>query len=354
MMGSLFAVLTLWTLYYGWKEKRISPNILLRSTALALLFFILALFSKETSAGICLGVFALFWAMEPATTSFIARIWKVVRHVLPFAMLGILYVVMRTSASSVMPSYGPGIYQVYFGANIFRNIALFALQTVLPFSSALTMNKVYDRDFFSLAGILIVTGFFAWFWIYGIWKSERRQFILILLGFAFLSLVPAVFLNHVSESYLYNALPYLMVVFGFIVEYYWNAAPRRVAIAFALVLAVAFVTNISGSMEKTSALAEESSRAQVLMPQIYPIVSALPRNGRLYLVNPVTEEFEYSVFAMKGFGPVKYADPWIERYTRRPDVQMYVLDSLEYRDSSARHPGAAFTMDKVTFQIKPF
>ncbi len=354
MMGSLFAVLTLWVIYRAGMETGTSYRVPISQMALALCFFALSLFSKETSAGICLGVFALFLVMEPPSQSVSRRILSATRLALPFGVVGILYFIMRTHASSVMPSYGAGLYQIHFGVNILKNLGLFAFETVLPFSTVLTMHEVYDRALLPLAGILAVSGLMALFWCYAIWKSERRRFLLILLGFAVLSLVPAVFLNHVSESYLYSAMPYLMVIFGMVIEFYWRSAPRGMAFGFAALLAVAIVANVLGCIEKTNAMAEESSRAQILMAQIYPVISGLPPDGRLYLVNSITHEFEYSVFAMKGFGPVKYADPWILRHTARPDVKLYVLDSNEYRDSVLIHPGTAYTMDMTTLRIKPF
>ena len=145
-----------------------------------------------------------------------------------------------------------------------------------------------------------------------------------------------------------------MVVFGFVIEFYWQCASRKIAMGFSIVLAIALVANALGSMEKTRAMAEEFNRAQILMAQIYPIISALPLNGNLYLVNPSPMNSEYWVFAMKGFGPVKYADPWILRHTARPDVKLFVVDSSQLRDSILVHPGVAYTIDMRTLHIEPY
>ena len=59
MMGSLFAVLTLWVLYGAGGKTDNPSRVPLRQIVLALCFFALSLFSKETSTRICLGVFAL-------------------------------------------------------------------------------------------------------------------------------------------------------------------------------------------------------------------------------------------------------------------------------------------------------
>ncbi len=355
MMGSFFAVVTLWNLYRGMEHVRSGRAFPLWRMILSAAAFFLSLASKETSAGLCLGVFALLWVMEPARGVFINRVARVLPRLLPFFLLGVVYLIMRISAGSVMPSYGSrGSYELHLGLNIIKNLALFAFQGVLPFSSAAFMRAVYERNLVAQAIMMLMTALLGVAWIYGVWKSSKREIAFYMLGLAILSVVPAIFLNHVSEVYLYNALPYFTVAFGIAIEYYWERAGQGIRIAFAMLLLGAFAANIYGAARKTAALAEESHRAQVLMAQMYPIISALPPNGTLYLVNPVTHEFEYSVFAMKGFGPVKYADPWILYHTRRPDIKLFVLDSLQYFDSVRVHPGVAYTMDMATLRIKPF
>jgi hypothetical protein len=355
MMGSFFGALTIWNLYLGMKQVRSGSSFPRSHLILCLLTFFLSLTSKETSAGLCLGVFNLILVMEPKSEGNRIQFFKVAKRVLPFFLIGLLYVGMRFSAGATMPSYGSNSsYELHLGINILKNIGLFAFQSILPFSSAMLAHDLYDRNILALAGIVGVTAMLGTTLLYGIWRSPQRRLIFCILGFALFAVTPAIFLNHVSEVYLYNALPYVAIAFGFAIEYYWTQSARAVRISFSALLAVVFVANIVGAVQKTASLAEESSRSQVLMQQIYPIVSKLPNNGRLYLVNPVTHEFEYSVFAMKGFDVVKYADPWILRHTARPDVKLYVLESEEYRDSVALHPGAAYTMNMATLRIKPF
>jgi hypothetical protein len=355
MMGSLFGVLTLWNIYRGMELQRAGKKFPRGRLAISFLTFFLSLVSKETSAGLCLSVVALIYVMQRKHETLRKNITSFSTLVVPFFLLGLLYLVLRMSAGSSMPTYGgDNLYQIHFGINILKNFGLFLFQTILPFSSALVAHGIYDRSWVLIGSIAFVTGILGIAWVYGIWKSPRRRWILELLCFGLLSLIPTIFLNHVSESYLYNALPYSMVAFGFAVDYYWKEAARSVKISFSALLVIAFAANIAADVQKTSAMAEESSRSQVIMDQMYPIISKLPNNGRLYLVNPATKEFEYSVFAMKGFGPVKYADPWILRHTARPDVKLYVLDSNEYRDSILVHPGAAYTVDMATLRMKPF
>jgi hypothetical protein len=355
MMGSLFGALTLWNLYLGMKHVREGSSFPNSRTALCLLTFLFSLVSKETSAGLCFGVFTLILVMEPRNEKNRIKRGKVATRVLPFFLVGLMYVAMRFSVGATMPSYGSNSsYELHLGFNILKNIGLFAFQSVLPFSSALLAHKLYDRNILALAGIVGVTAMLGTTLLYGIWRSPQRRLIFDILCFALFAITPAIFLNHVSEVYLFNALPYVAVAFGFAIEYYWKESARAVRISFSALLTIVFIANIVGAVQKTASLAEESSRSQVLMQQIYPIVSKLPNNGRLYLVNPVTYEFEYSVFAMKGFNVVKYADPWILRHTDRPDASIYVLDSAEYRDSTAFHPGATYTLDMKNLQLKPF
>jgi hypothetical protein len=355
MMGSLFGALTMWNLYIGMKQVQAREPLRNSRVALCLLTFLLSLVSKETSAGLCLGVFTLILVMEPRSEGNRIQFVKVAKRVLPFVLIGLLYVVMRFSAGAEMPSYGGNSnYELHIGLNILKNFGLFAFQSVLPFSSALLAHQLYDRNILALIGIVGVSAILGTAWIYGIWRSPQRRLIFAILGFALFAVTPAIFLNHVSEVYLYNALPYVVIAFGFAVEYYWMQSAQAVKISFSALLAIAFVANIVGAVQKTAALAEESSRSQVIMDQLYPIIPKLPNNGRLYLINPVTHEFEYSVFAMKGLNVVKYADPWILRHTGRPDVSMFVLDSAEYGDSSSVHPGAAYTIDMKCLRLKAY
>ncbi len=355
MMGSLFGALTIWNLYRGMEYVREGKKFPISRLAISLLTFFLALVSKETSAGLCLSVVVLIYIMQPKQEMAIGKFRNSAIAIIPFFLLGVVYTILRSSAGAAMPTYGgEGSYQMHFGFNILKNFGLFLFQSVLPFSSTLLAHMFYDRNLVAIAILVGGTAMLGVAWIYGIWKSPKRRLIVTVLCFGLLSLIPALFLNHVSESYLYNALPYLMVALGFAIDYYRTQASASIRFSFAILLLIALVANVAGDIQKTNAMAEESSRSQIIMDQLYPIIPKLPPNGVLYLVNPVTHEFEYSVFAMKGLRVVEFADPWIVRHTHRPDVSMFVLDSAEYRDSSAVHPGAAYTLDMKSLRLKEY
>jgi hypothetical protein len=310
---------------------------------LSLLAYFLALLSKETSSTLILGVAVVLWVISPAQAS-ARRVWNVVRYGAPYALIVLLFLLWRNHLGALPPHFGgDGMYDFRLGANVLKNAALFGAQAVLPVSSLAAMRAASERDVLLLGLIAILTLAFAGLLVYGLLQSPRRKLIGVLSILAVIGVTPSIFLNHVSESYLYNALPYLAGLVAISSEHYVRPTSRlRFAVLF--IATIVIVTNCLADYTKSVAIRAQADRAQALLPQVIGVVHTAPDSATVYLVHPKEHEFEYSVFQYRGFRVIEWAEPFIARQANRPDVTVRQIDRLAL-DSVSRTRAIAVTYD---------
>lgn len=316
----------------------------------SLLSYVLALLSKESSSTLMLGVAVIIWYTS-ASATLARRAWNIVRLGLPYAVILVLFLLWRSHLGALPPHFGgDGIYDFRLGANVIKNIALFGAQSVLPVSSFGVMQAAYERNIIALLLAALLTSLFVALLAIGLVKSGRRKVIVALLLLCIISVTPSIFLNHVSESYLYNALPYLAGLFAIAFEHYLRAGQglRTAALSIG---AFVLLTNGVADYTKSMAIRDQAGRADELLPQVIRVVRSAPDSSTVYLVHPQVHEFEYSVFRYRGFRVIEWAEPFIGRMAARPDVKVRQIDR-PMLDSINLSRGIAVTYDERT-QLQP-
>ncbi|MFI5263035.1 MAG: hypothetical protein ACHQM6_00810 [Candidatus Kapaibacterium sp.] len=348
--GALFSAISLWLLYRYLGNRKENRS----KYYLSLLAFFLALVSKETSAGLLLGIPFVIFAMHK---EWVSRVRQTIKIFLPYGICFGLYFLLRIYAGAGAPSIGNSGYTFYFGINIFRNAGLLLVQAIVPISSLSIAQDFFEKDYFRLGVIVIYTAMALLVFGYGLWKSERRNIIIGLCVLIFCSWIPVLFLNATNELYPYNMVLYLGALFGISAEYYFVALPNRARVAqtaIAIIFIASLLTNIWGTNEKTSGMKELGDRAAAFLPQIISIAPRMPHGSTLYLVNPKTLLFEYSQFSMRGFRVIAGADSIVKYYSNRADFQYDLCDSAECISQMMKHTGIAFTYDVSTLQLYPW
>jgi hypothetical protein len=142
--------------------------------------------------------------------------------------------------------------------------------------------------------------------VYGLVRSEKPALILTLTAMCIMGFVPALLLNHVSELYAYNSMPFFCLLAGLSLDRLFalcaNAPLRRNVLAGLTCLTCLIVLVEAASLEhKVSLMKTRGEEATVLLTKITPVAAEVPHNGALLLVSPDSAECRYSVFLLHGF-----------------------------------------------------
>lgn len=350
--GALFSAFSLWLLYrYFAGDNNNSWKY-----ALSILTFFLALLSKETSAGLLLGIPFLIFSLEHHSGNFQKRIQKTFLLFLPYGICFLIYWLIRISAGGSVPVVGSGSYSFHAGINLLKNPGLFIIQELLPVSSMSVAEALQNKEYLPLVLMILFTGIFALLFGYGLRRSPRRKVIGGICLLMILSWFPALFLGSISELYPYNSIIYLGALFGIAAEYYWLGISGRskvLGIGTCTIFLAALISHSIAVDKKTSGMKTLGDRAEIFLPQIISLEKTLPLNTVMYLVNPKDSSFEYTQFAMHGFHVLAGCDSLVRFYAHRPDFQYFIGDSAECSESMKYYPGIAFTYDRETLRIYP-
>jgi len=350
--GTFFGCLALWTLYVGFfrrADHQRQPNepFPLTYYILAVLSFILSLLSKETSVSFLpmVGIFFLAknWRLRKAKDIIV----RTTIEVLPFFILTLLYMAVRSAIGLSQPTGGSGTYGFSFGFNILRNLAQFLLAAILPASSASTFVAIKTGEKVLLAAILLGALIFLALVLYGLWRTGRRRSFLPMLLFTLVGLFPAMLMNHVGELYLYNSMPFIAVLVGAALGTLFersrsSSAARGAFIGFMIALVASHVVAIQ---MKAASMRENGSRARRLLGELMPHVQQMPADGHLFLLTPPGGPPEYSVFLMNGFSVFKWGVHAIPQEAKRPDVTVEVIESPTIPDSIDQSKARIVTLE---------
>lgn len=333
--SAFFGGLSMLFLYFLWRERGLE-----RAGAtwkgwllLSVVAYAISLFFKETGLG-----FFLVALLLMATIAFEDRTWKVrlktaVSLSFPFGAATLLYGVARLHAGGAVSESGS--YRIHVGVNILRNLAEFSLAAFGPMSTvngavAIAMHRTPELVLEALGWMLIVGVMFI-----GIAISGRRALALWLVAAAIASLFPAYLLMHVSELYLYNAIPFLALALAIGFGGLWNrGAWARLAAVSATGLLVC--GQIYADRQKAELMAKNGRRAAAIYAAINHYLPGMPPHSRILLINPGNRTPEYSVFLLKGFDVVDLGNLRIGAIFGRPDVQVELVEESKAHELEQR------------------
>ncbi|MFW6107630.1 MAG: hypothetical protein ACOC70_00385 [bacterium] len=353
--GTFFGCLTLFLLYHhgakragaGRGDRRwLGPLTYL----LAVAAFVVSLFCKESSVSFFpLALAVLF--LSPGLGKrgrFLARerLWKAA----PFLVVFVLYMALRASASGAEPEFGESRYDFRIGFNIVRNVAQFGLASALPVSTvrAYAAHTLGSRAVFAAyaAPAVLFLGLVA----YGLVRCERnRALILVLAAFAFVCFFPMAMMNHVSEGNVYNAMPFLVALFGIGWGRLWTLSDRAPVRALIALLTVALLASHAVAVRsKAAMMVRNGRRAWALLDRVRPYVDRVPPDGRLYLLNPPPPRGKlqrYSVFILRGFNPLYLGEHVVGDWAGREDIRTKVINADELDQAEQADDALILTLD---------
>lgn len=334
--GTFFGCLSMWLLYVGYTRNGDRADGSARPFPaghylLALLSYAVSLASKETSVAFGPMVFCVLVMVHRNIAGWGARLVRAVMEVIPFLALTLVYIWVRSAIGLSQPSGEGGGYGFAIGLNVVENLAQFLFAAIVPASSATAFVAIKNREMILLGIIAIASLAFLGLVVYGLWRGGRHRALPAMLLFSLLGLVPAIFMNHVGELYLYNSMPFIAVLVGAGLGTVLERSMRSTAALawFWLFLGLITVSHIVGIQSKAAVMATNGERAINYLRQITPIVEKVPHGGTLLLLNPQEWEPEYSVFLMKPFSVFKWGVHIIKQETNRWDMTVEVVEQQE-------------------------
>ncbi|NUQ02018.1 MAG: hypothetical protein HUU35_19395, partial [Armatimonadetes bacterium] len=154
------------------------------------------------------------------------------------------------------------------------------------------------------------------------WQRTGRPgvgWFVLLLAVAVIS--PALLLNHVSELYVYSALPPLCVLAGVGLGAW---ATRPVA---RLALGLLFLLHLSATEAKIAAMRANGRQATHLLGHLVPRAQRLPPGGVLTLVQPPVLRHRYSVFWLEGWDVLAHGVTGVVTLSGRSDIGVHIVEA---------------------------
>jgi hypothetical protein len=334
-VSTFLGTLSIYFLYLGARNARAERPVRLSMKWLSasLAAFAASLFFKETALGFVL-VIALFVGVVALDhRGWALRAKAVIELAAPYGAVTMLYLAARLHAGAAMSQSGS--YRIRFGANIVRNLAEFTLAAFGPISTvdgavAVALHRT-PLLIVEALGCIVICGIV----LAGISVSAHRMLSIWLFSAAVASLFPAYLLTHVSELYLYNAIPFLSLLLGIAFGALWKRdALARAAAVFAAALLLS--GQVYADRQKTKLMAANGRRAAAIYMGINRHLPDLPQHSRVLLVNPDDRKPEYSVFLLKGFDVVDLGNLQIGPIFGRPDIRVELIDESNAREIEQR------------------
>jgi len=270
----------------------------------SVLCFAMALASKEDAVAylpMLAVLFAVHWRTKRSPGSLAARY---VALYVPYVVLAGAYIVFRilVPAGPRVAFAAEGRYALRIGSNILLNLAAFAWAALQPVASPWVFAAAKSRELVTLGlsagGAVVLAGVI----VYGLFRSRRYATVGVVLLLAFCSPFPVVLLNHVSELYVYNSLPFVAALAGIGLGAFFHCLEKRVAkVVLAVFLLCLAGFHIVAVQYKVALMKENGRLAGVLLPQVAELASELPPGGKLVMVNTPRSGREYSVYVVNGF-----------------------------------------------------
>lgn len=326
--GSFAGFLSLYLLYRGTIDPASARSrrglLLVGSVAM----FIVALLFKESSTAY-LGLVAVLLGAIYLAGGNRRSIVRSALSLAPYAAVTIGYLLYRSSIGGLPAQIGSGAYDFNPGANVIENLAQLVFAALLPVSTVTAFLALESRNLIALAGMVALAGAIGIVLAYGLWKSDRRATIAVLALLGLLAFFPVAALNHVSELYVYNALPFISILAGIGTAALLKMLPRRPLprLIAATILTVVLSMHVTSLAGKLSLMNANGERAQRIEAEIEPLLSRIPEGEPLVLKSGTGELPDYSVFLMHDFYVFRHGQMRFAQLAGRSDLPVRFLDA---------------------------
>jgi hypothetical protein len=295
----------------------------------------LALFAKEAGFGWVASLLALI-AIE-RRTRLTAGDWGTGAAAIALAVVCLL---MRRMAGAATPDVGgSGTYGFLFGPNVLVNLAMLAGMPFAAGSSVEIFDAARTGRTLTIALIGAISLGAALIALAGAWRSPRRRAFGALALLAIAAMLPVLPLRHVSELYVYAALPLLGAILGAgMVAFETGARYPMRGIAF-VVIALFFAGQVGGVISKARQMHANGRAAAVLLAEATELVKGMPPGGTLWLVRDADRRRAYSVFRVQGVDLLRFGEDFIRERAGRPDVRIEPIEPDEVAARAGGTPG---------------
>jgi hypothetical protein len=342
--GTLFGCISLFFLHTFCSNNELAKNSsesikYYRYYGISVFAFGVALLSKESSISFflpLLAIVAAFTIRTPGHTSSAAK--KIFTVLLPFFCLVSFYLVVRFLIGASQPGTGDTRYDFHIGINIIKNLLMFLFALVIPASSinafvAFKNNDIFRLLIFAFSSLALIS-----FVVNGLWHSNEKSKIAFIAALVVLSLFPMAMLNHVSELYAYNAMPFLSILVGIgLGEILKSITAHNIIQPVFIILFISFsVSHIVAIQSKIAFMKRNGERAAALINQIGLYIDKIPKKGELLLLNTSKDAIEYSGFLLRDFNVLNYGQKRIKKVYGREDITIKIVDHKYDKRSTNR------------------
>ena len=293
------------------------------------------LWSKESGISMVVLVgLLLVWAVWRRRAS----VARVAPTLLVMCGVTVAYIAVRSIASTASVHFGDTNYSFAIGSVTVKNVGMILVAAASPLSTAHTYSAALNRDLPMLgafAMLLLAAGVLAVLGMRALGARSRNT----ALGLAAATIVvcfPNALMNHVSELYAYNCLPFIAILLGSGAAWLIRRREVKWQSMTGLVLVVAvLVSNAFSAHSKAELMSESGSRAQTVFNELCAFVKEAEPGATIGLVN-THDRPSYSVFVLSPFELVsKVSRNEVRAATGRTDV---TLIWLEIQDVQGRVP----------------
>lgn len=311
---------------------------------ISMLALLVSFFSKETSLSFLIVVLALLAVRSRRMGSG----WVgAIPRALPAVLVTVFYLVAQGLIARQQAAFGVERYEFHVGANIVRNVGLLLFAASIPLSSVSAFVALKAGTLAKALAALGATAVFAALALAGLRMSRARRGTLALVAaFATVCMFPAVMLNHVSELYAYNIMPFVSILAGAGLGALPAAVrPRRTAgAAAAAAIAILFASHIAAVRGKAALMQDAGETQNEMRTEVESYIARAPEDGELILVNPPKTAVEYSIYLLDGFDALRYAVPAMRRNAGRPDVGVVIVDAMDAESAREVRDGRSLAL----------
>jgi hypothetical protein len=237
-------------------------------------------------------------------------------------------------------------YDIVIGLNILKNMVFVLTGALLSASTVDVLQSYLRAEYVFPAIVFASTLTFTVIILKGLRKAGRTGLSIMIFILALASVSPFLITMHVSELYVYAAMPFVSILVGigvgsFIETFQNNKLSLGAVIVF---LAATAASHTIAVIEKDNRMDRNGREAELLLNQIVPLVSKVPPNGFLYLVNTSDNRSNYSVFVMGEFNVLSYGLNRIQELSGREDIQPRILQQIDLPEFTACNNCAVLTI----------
>jgi len=292
-LSALFCLLFLYVLVFS-ENRRKKPWLCI--------LFVLALISKETSVSLLVSAVLLHLLFAPKD----GRIVAVAKECAPYALLTAVYLLGRSALGlEVIGSSGRQTFRV--GLGVVQNVGLLLFSNMNQVSIPEVYKAFVLRNDLFVAGavacsVLLLAAAYA-----GLRKNGKPGSVIVLTALMGIGFFPAALMEHVSEVYAYNTLPYLCMIVGIGLGSLLRRGKAKRLIG-AVAITALFTVNVFSLEHGLSLINHNAAAARNLIGQICDVASGCPPGASIHLIDTDQEisGYSYGLYYMSKAETLRY------------------------------------------------